>query len=330
MKKVLIFGATGNTGAYLVDYCLDHLDHDEYEIVAIGRRKTDYFTRRGISYHSVDITHFDDFEQLPNEGIHSVIHMAAILPSSMEGYRPEDYIRCNVMGTFNILEYCRRVAVDRIVYTQTIRDIGQHIGKGYPLRHDMPRHFSFTGDHAVYVITKNAAVDLIEHYYQQYGIKRFILRLPTIYAYTPNEYFYVDGIKRPKAYRLMIRQATKGEPIEMWGDPSKAHDIVYVKDLCQMISKTIVVDRSSGFYNVGTGSPVSLRDQIEGIIQVFSPKENPSVIIPCPEKPNARSYTMDISNAIEELGYMPQYDYLNYLRDFKLEMEMNRYKDLRI
>lgn len=32
-----------------------------------------------------------------------------------------------------------------------------------------------TGDHAVYAITKSAAVDLIEHYHQEFGIKNFIL-----------------------------------------------------------------------------------------------------------------------------------------------------------
>ena len=86
------------------------------------------------------------------------------------------------------------------------------------------------------------------------------------------------------AYLLLIMQAIAGEPIEIWEDPSKAHDIVCVKDLWQMIGKTISVDRCSGFYNVGTGRPVSLKDQIEGIIEVFSPKRNPSTIIPCPDR----------------------------------------------
>ena len=30
---------------------------------------------------------------------------------------------------------------------------------------------------------------------------------------------------------------------------------------------------------------------------------------------------MDISNAKEELGYEPKYDYISYLKDFKKEME---------
>ena len=43
MKKIVIFGATGNIGAYLVDYCYQHINKKQYEIVAVGRKQTDYF-----------------------------------------------------------------------------------------------------------------------------------------------------------------------------------------------------------------------------------------------------------------------------------------------
>lgn len=329
MKKVLIFGATGHTGAYLMDYCLENLDLSEYQVIAIGRKKTEYFEKRDIEYYSVDVTKSDEFIKLPTEDIHTVILLSAILPAAMEGYKPFEYINTNIIGAFNVLEYCKKVNADRILYTQTVRDIGNFIGGDEPLRPDMPRNFSYKGDHGVYVISKNTAVDLIEHYHQEYGIKRFIFRLPTIYSYSPIDYFYVDGKKRMKAYRLMIDQAINGEPIEMWGDASKAHDIVYVKDFCQMLCKGIVVDRNNGLYNVGTGIPVSLKEQIEGMVKVFSPQSKPSEIISRQDKPNSRSYVMDISKAKKELGYEPKYDYISYLEDFKNEMELDRYKELR-
>lgn len=329
MKKVLIFGATGHTGAYLLDYCLNNIDTTEYQIIAVGRKKTDYFYNRGVDYYSVDITKEEDFDILPIENIHSVILLSALIPAAMEGYRPLEYLNTNIKGAFNVLEYCRKVNADRIIYTQTVRDIGNFIGGEEPLRPDMPRNFSYKGDHGIYVIAKNTAVDLIEHYYQEFGLKSFIFRLPTIYSYSPIDYFYVDGKKRMKAYRLMINQAIQGEPIEMWGDPNKAHDIVYVKDFCQMIFKGIEVDKEHEIYNVGTGIPVSLKEQIEGMVQVFSPKDNPSEIIPRPDKPNSRSYVMDISKAENDLGYSSEYDYISYLKDFKKEMELDRYKQLR-
>ena len=54
-KKIVIFGATGNIGVYLTDYLSEKLDSDEYEIIAVGRRKTSFFEKRGIKYFSMDI-----------------------------------------------------------------------------------------------------------------------------------------------------------------------------------------------------------------------------------------------------------------------------------
>ncbi|MBU3091655.1 NAD(P)-dependent oxidoreductase [Clostridium sp. CM028] len=328
-KKVIIFGATGNTGAYLIEYCIENLNSQEFEIIAVGRKQTKFFQKRGIEYYSVDITDSSQFNKLPQNGIHAVINLAAALPAYMEGYKPEQYMETNIVGAFNVLEYCRRTQADRILYPQSEGDLSGYWGKEILIKPDFPRSFSYKGDHALYVISKNTAVDMIEHYHQTYNIKSFIFRCPTIYAYTPNQYFYVDGEKRVLAYRHLMNQAMAGKQIEMWGEPTKAKDVVYVRDFCQMLCKAITVDRECGFYNVGTGRAVTLKEQIEGVIEVFSPKGSKSVIIPCPDKPNSREFIMDITNAREELGYIPQYYYLDYLKDFKKEMELNRFEELR-
>ena len=39
-KKIIIFGSTGNVGSYLTDYVNNYFDKNEYEIIAVGKRKT--------------------------------------------------------------------------------------------------------------------------------------------------------------------------------------------------------------------------------------------------------------------------------------------------
>jgi UDP-glucose 4-epimerase len=329
MKKVVVFGATGNTGAYLTEYFLQNLDLKEFEIIAVGRRKTDFFSNYDIEYYKVDISDETEFNKLPQENVYAVVLLSAVLPAYMEGYKPKQYIDTNIVGAFNVLEYCIRTKADRILYPQSEGDLSGYWGKKLLIKPDFPRKFRFKGDHALYVISKNTAVDMIEHYYQTYNLKRFIFRCPTIYAFTSNQYFYVDGVKKILAYRHLMNQAMAGKPIEMWGDPTKAKDVVYVKDFCQMLCKAITVNRECGFYNVGTGTAVSLKEQIEGIIEVFSPANQKSIIIPCPDKPNSREFIMDIKNAKEELGYEPKYYYLDYLKDFKKEMKIKRFAELR-
>ena len=81
------------------------------------------------------------------------------------------------------------------------------------------------------------------------------------------------------------------------------------------------IDRSEGYYNVGTGVGTSLLDQIKGIIEVFCEPDKTSNMILRPDLPNAPQYIMDIEPARRELGYIPQFNYIEMLKDFKAEME---------
>lgn len=327
-KKIIIFGATGNTGAYLIDYLYNCLS-SEYELIAVGNRETSFFNKYNIAYYKVDITRIDDFNKLPKSNIYAVVMLAGILPAYMQGYNPKKYFEVNTIGGFNVVDYCRQTNVNRIIYTQTISDLAGYFGKEKYLHPYMERKLNYNNDHTVYVISKCAIVDLICNYHEAYGLNAFILRLPNIYMYTENKEYYVNGISRPIAYRLIIDKALKGEPIEVWGDYTKEKDIVYVKDLCQMIYKTIITDKTFGIYNVGTGKGTTLLQQIQGIIDTFCPQDKVSTITFCPNKPDNPEYIMDISNAIDELGYKPQYDYASLLKDFKKEMELDRFSELK-
>ena len=86
-------------------------------------------------------------------------------------------------------------------------------------------------------------------------------------------------------------------------------------------------NKKIGVYNAGTGIRTSLKNQIEGIIEVFSPNLK-SKIIERPDKSNYNSFVMDITNAKEELGYEPKYFYKEYLNDYKKEMTLKRFDEL--
>lgn len=328
MKRIIIFGATGNTGAYFTDYCKEFLDAREYEIVAVGRKKTTFFADRGITYYQVDIRREEDFAQLPQDAVFAVVNMAGLLPAYLREYDPFAYVDTNITGALRIMEYARKVGADRVLYTQTWAEMARYWGKEEVLRPSMKHSLCYTGDHAFYAITKSMMVDTMEHYHQEYGIKDFVFRLPNIYMYSPEKTYYVDCVKCPIAYRYMIDRAIAGQDIEMWGDPDAFKDIVYVKDLCQMMAKAITAQVDGGTYNVGTGIRTTLRQQIEGIVQVFSPDGYTSRIIPRPEKASFTSFVMDIENAKTDLGYSPQYDYIAYLKDYKAEMEKKRFDQL--
>lgn len=324
-KKILIFGSAGNLGMYFIDYLLNELNDKEYDIVACGTKSQYPYDFYNGQYIQIDITNKEDFKKLPTENVYAIVDFAGVLPAYLPEDNPYKYIDVNITGTLNILEYARKNNVDRIIYTQTWADLNGYLKDKKPLEPYALRKPIFKGDHAVYVVTKNAAVDLIEVYHQMYGIKNFIFRLPNIYMYSPDMFYYVDGVKKYVSYRYMINRIIEGNDIELWGNPDLGKDIVYVKDLCQMIFKSLFVNRETGTYNAGTGIKTTMREQIEGMIKVFADPNHIPKIIECPEKKDCDDFVMDISNAKEDLGYEPKYDYISYLKDYKKEMELNRF-----
>lgn len=318
-KNVMVFGATGTVGAYT---CL-YLKEKGYSVVAVGHRLTDngFFAMYGMEYYSVDVCNKQDFLKLPKVGIYAIVHLCGMLPARMKGYHPQQYIDVNMIGTLNILEFAKEVRSEVFVYSQSIADVAYLCGSKRPIPADVATSFPINNDHSVYSITKTAAVNLIKHYSAVVGYKYYILRFPNIYLYHPNPMYYVDGKEKWQGYRKLIHMAQRGEPIMIWGNPNKVRDIVYVKDCTQIIEKCISSKAESGTYNVGTGIGTTLNEQVEKIVEVFSPSNNRSPISYDLNKPDTTEYIFDVSKTRQNLGYVPHYGYMDYLIDFKYEME---------
>ncbi len=322
MKTIIIFGATGGIGAYTTL----HLSNSrEYNVIAVGHRKSDngFFGQYGIKYLSVDIVDYKSFEVLPTENVDAVINLAGVLPA--RSYDPRMYIQSFTMGQLNVLEYMNKVGCKKIISAQTPADLWYLQNTTEPMPADAQRSFPPSTDHSIYTIAKNAAIDITEYYHNTFGISRFILRFFNVYMYHPNPYYHVDGIKRMISFRLLMDRATAGEDIEVWGDPSRSKEMLYVKDLCQLIQQCVESTSKGGIYNVGSIKQVTLDEQIDGIIDIFTEEKRSNKIF-CPNKPNALFNHLDISKTIDELGYKPQYSYIEWLKDFKKEMAENRFE----
>ena len=323
-KRVIVLCATGSVGAYAT---LDIVAAG-YDVIAVGHRVSDngFFAQYGVLYISLNVCNIEEFEKLPHQGVFAIVNLAGALPARMEGYHPQRYIDTIMTGMLNTLMYAQQVGVDRIIYAQSISDVSYLFGQSdIPISADAERRFPVDNDHSVYSICKNAAVDLLEHYYNKYGIKRFVLRFPNITLYHPCPFDHIDGKRRWVSYRWMIQQATEGKPLEIWGNPKCKRDIVYVKDCTQIILGALSASCDGGIYNVGTGVGVTMEDQVRGIAEVFAPKVEKIEIRYRADKPDSPEFILDVSKTERELGYRSRYDYLTALRDFKKERELNRF-----
>ena len=325
MKTILVLGATGTLGAYVAM----HFKEKGYKVIATGHRRSDngFFGDNGIEYHSVDISNATDFDRLPQHGIDVVADFAGALPASMKGYDATLYIESIFKGTYNVLEFMRRTGIPKIIFPESLFDISYLFGSRTPIPADSERRAPLTGDHAMYVIAKIAATETILHYQAVYGIRAFILRLSRVYTYHPNPYTYTDGVKVMVSDRLLMKKAERGEPIEVWGDPQRLLETCAMPDFLQIVEKCVESDGDGGIYNIGSGGS-TLDERIKGIVEVFSPVDNPSPIAYAPEKRDATQFVLDIEKTKRDLGYIPRYSWLEYCRWFKEEQKKKRFAKL--
>ncbi len=325
---IVVIGASSFIGTYLVD----ELVTQGRSIFATGYRNLNekYYVSKGIPFASVDISKQADMQKLPKRDIEAVVLLASMMPNNDNRCVPQPYVDINITGTLNVLEYCRNNKVKKIISGHSHKDVAGLWDCGRAITEEDGPSIIYTADHAVYTITKVAALNLVEHYNQVHNVVGISFRFASVYGYGPHTEFYYDGGKVciPK-FTVFMRNAIAGDPIEIWGDPSRGQDIVYVKDVVGAIIGAINSDKARGLYNITSGIRTSLEEEVKGIIEVFSPPDRRSKIIYRSDKPNMPcTFLYDISKAKREINYEIRYPLIRMLQDIKHEMTCQRFAHL--
>lgn len=329
---VIVIGATGFIGLYTVEKLIS----DGYEVIGTGRNEklAGMVTGMGAKYISLDITNPTDFDKLPTTDVQGVILLAGLLPANVNvdidsDENAADYIRTNVIGTINVLEYCRKNKIKKVISTSSYADVANAWKKGVALKETEPRNFKYTGDHAVYVISKNAANDVMEYYNQQHGMQCASFRLPPVYGVGPHSEIYVNGKYYKTGIQTFIEKAEKGETIEIWGDPHISRDIIYVKDVARAFVLALRSNRTSGLYNMTSSTELELEEQIKITVDIFSGEKKSELIYRPDKKNNTPSFLFDMTKAKEDFGFVPEYvSYRDMMLDYKKELESHRWDQL--
>ncbi|WP_271809503.1 NAD-dependent epimerase/dehydratase family protein [Clostridium beijerinckii] len=325
---VIVIGATGFIGVYTVEKLLN----EGYEVIATGRNKVvgDYYKSKGVKFIELDMSNEADFEKLPRENVEGIILLAGLLPANAQvdidkDENASDYIKINTIGTINVLEYCRKNNINKVISTTSYADVFNSWKRDIALTEDEPRNFKYDGDHAVYVISKNASLDIMQYYNVQHGLQCSAFRLPPVYGVGPHSEIYVNGKYYKTGIQTFIEKAEKGEDIEIWGDPQISRDIIYVKDVATAFMKALQSDKAKGLYNMTSGIPLTLEDQVKTVIKVFTKGKKSNVVYRPELKNNTPSYLFSMEKAKKDFGFEPKYkDYEKIMIDYKKELESHR------
>jgi len=273
--KILVTGSAGFIGYHVCRRLLDDghqvsgLDSmvPYYDVRLKERRHEMLSVSNRFRAHLADLTDMTATSRvLEEERPEIIIHLAAQAGVRYSLDHPELYVGSNAVGTFNLLEICRRQPVRHFVMAST--------SSAYGANTEMP--FRET-DRAVTPLTIYAATKLAaEHTAHCYA---HLWNQPV----TTFRFFSVYGPwGRPDMALFQFTDAAlKGEPINVYNHGKMERDFTYIDDLVEAIMRLMEVvperDHPVGPFdslspvapyrlvNIGGGSPVSLMAFIAAI-----------------------------------------------------------------
>ena len=315
MKKAIVFGATGQLGCYSALA----LKKDGFDVVAVGRRKSDggFFSTKAIQYiGGVTLENKESFKLIPDRKYDVVVNMAGTMPAHAD-MQMMPYVESIVVGIVNLCEWMRKNESKRIIFNTTPSDVVDYWGTTDPIDDDAIRSFPKNGnDHAVYAICKRAATDILEHMKYTDDFEPCIFRHFMVYGWHPEAHYYLNGEKKILPWRYMIRRCINNENLEVYGDASRKKELLYIKDFAAAVV-TAANNHICGIFNLPGYKPYSLDEMVDGIIKAFGNKN--TLKIYRPDMPDTPQILLSGEKSKNILGWTPKWTWEAACLDMKKE-----------
>ena len=239
MKKVLVTGATGFLGKYVVKELVEH----GYQVRAFGRNSKvgRSLENSSVSFFQGDLTKADDVLEAC-KGMDLVVHAGAL--STVWGPW-EDFYQANVLGTKYILQACRQAGVQRLVYVSSPSIYAAPKDQLGIKETDAPEENNLNN----YIRSKLASEKLFKDYPD---VPSIILR--------PRGLFGIgDTSILPRVIKLSQKIG-----IPLIGDGRQLMDMTCVENVALAIRSALEAPEAKGeVYNITNGEPRAFRDLLE-------------------------------------------------------------------
>jgi|TARA_B100001758_G_scaffold80742_1_gene68475 GDP-L-fucose synthase len=292
--RVLITGASGMVGHYLVEKCIER----EYSVVATDIRYNAVFDKYEdlfrFEFKEADLTNFEKCKEVVKD-IDVVFHVAGVKGSPKRAMeQPNDFFTPLLQFNTNMMEAARLEEVEWYVYTSTNgvyapadRMREDDVWKTFPSDND-----KFAG------WAKRIGELQAECYKVHYGLENIsIVRPANIYGKGDN--FGEGSMVIPS----IVKRVCDGEdPLVCWGDGSPIRDFIHASDVADGILLSYD-NKITEPINLGSGEGNSIRQLVEAIL--FTYGKDVSVVWDS-TKPNGDPIRLMDTTRATSYGFSPK------------------------
>jgi UDP-glucose-4-epimerase GalE len=240
-------------------------------------------------------------------GIDAVMHFAAWLSVGDSVTDPVGYYRNNVVGSLGLLDGLRRAGVTRLIFSSTCATYGEP--QRVPIDESHPQQpINSYGE------TKLAVERALPHFETAYGLKSIALRYFNAAGADPDGLLGEDHSPEIHIIPRAIFAARGTDSLKVFGDDYPTpdgtclRDYIHVTDLADAHVRALESLEQGGpsaRFNVGTGTPHSVREVIEAVARVAG---RPVPFTVAPRRAGDPSTLYAANDAIRAaLGWVPRH-----------------------
>ena len=303
--KYAVTGGAGFIGSNLVKNLVERGN----EIIVIdnlntGKKKNVKKNLKKINFFEVDIRDFSTIEDIM-KNVDGIFHEAALASVQDSFIIPDKFFDVNVKGTENIFKIGKKLGI-KVVYASSSSVYGNPIS--IPIKENDDKN-----PINPYAKTKLENDKMAEKYAKN-GLKVIGLR-----------YFNVFGPGQSKEYagviKLFLERIQQGLSPLINGDGLQVRDFVYVDDVVNANMLAMESNIDGKFFNIGTGTTISVLDLANMIIKFSGLKLKPIHRLAVPG--DVRATQADITKAKTMLKWKPTTSIQDWLKNAVLDVKNN-------
>ena len=304
-KTVLVTGATGMLASYVTWLLLYLHENAGINITVIAlcrnRQKAEQYFGSYLAKSYFHLLIQDVCTPIAYEGkVDYVFHLAGNASPYFINTDPVGIMKCNLIGTINVLEMARVAGVSKIIFASTREVYGKN--EEVELMDEQAYGtLSPMDDRSCYPESKRAAETLLRSYHLQYGVNFNAIRIA--HSYGPTMTLENDG----RVMADLMGDVVAGRDIVLKSSGEAVRAFLYITDAVVGMFTVLFHGQTAKAYNLANETePISIRNLAQLLAASSKNTTIQMVVSECEQKGYCayRRTALDTS-AIEQLGWKP-------------------------
>lgn len=313
-KAVLITGATGLIGTYLVDVLMQKSIHEKMNIMvyAVGRNIQSAQERFGTYLHENNFRFIQwDVNTYcpPSVHVDYIIHAASNTHPKAYASDPVGSILTNLLGLHNILRYGYHTKAERVMFLSSVEIYGEAWKEEDIFDESYCGYIDCNTLRAGYPEGKRAGESLCQAYIAKYGMDIVIPRLSRVYGATMRR-------SDSKAMAQFIWNSVYHEDIVLKSSGTQRFSYLYAADAASALLFLLCRGETGSAYNLAGKEPIlTLRE----IASILAQVNNKKIVLDLPDDVEKQGFSKATTavmsvEKIRSLGWTARYDTVSGLK----------------